>query len=119
MESAALRYKAIIGLAAKAAEDLRAWEQHHARELDSRIAEAEAAVEQARAREERTNQTVRNWWRMTADNVAHLPWLELGEEPVPATNARGSWLDRHLNEIKPVYQELVDAVLSLGWRGRR
>lgn len=119
MESAAMRYKAITGLTAKAAEDMRAWEQHHARELDPRIAEAEAAVGQAREREERTVQTVRHWWRMTADNVAHLPWLELGEEPIPVASARGSWLDRHLNDIKTVYQELVDAVLSLGWRGRR
>jgi hypothetical protein len=88
-------------------------------ELDGQIAGAEAALEQAREREQRTEQMVRNWWRMTADNIARLSWLELGEEPVPAANAPGSWLDRHLNEVKPIYQELVDAVLSLGWRARR
>ncbi|GLY63834.1 hypothetical protein Atai01_04530 [Amycolatopsis taiwanensis] len=119
MESAAMRYKEIVGLAAKATTELRAWESHHAQELDGRIAAAEAALEQAMEREKRTGQTVRNWWRMTSDNVARLPWLELGEEPVPAANAPGSWLDRHLNEVKPIYQELVDAVLSLGWRARR
>lgn len=119
MESAAMRYKEIVGLSAKATNELRAWERSHAQELESRIAAAEAAVAQAREREERTAQTVRNWWRMTADNVARLSWLELGEEPVPAANAPGAWLDRHLNEVKPIYQELVDAVLSLGWRARR
>lgn len=119
MESAALRYKEIVSLAAKGTSELRAWEGHRAQELDSYIAGAEAALEQAREREKRTEQTVRNWWRMTSDNVARLSWLELGEEPVPAANAPASWLDRHLNEVKPIYQELVDAVLSLGWRARR
>ncbi|HET6500747.1 MAG TPA: hypothetical protein VFG87_08275 [Amycolatopsis sp.] len=119
MESPAMRYKEIVGLAAKAAAELRAWERNHAQQLDARIAAAEATVTQAREREVRTGQTVRNWWRMTADNVARLTWLELGEEPEPAPNAPGAWLDRHLNEVKPVYQELVDAVLSLGWRARR
>lgn len=119
MESAAMRYKEIVGLAAKATDELRAWEAGHAQALDGRIAGAEVALEQAKEREQRTEQTVRNWWRMTGDNIARLSWLELGEEPVPAANAPGSWLDRHLNEVKPIYQELVDAVLSLGWRARR
>jgi hypothetical protein len=119
MESAAMRYKEIVGLAAKATNELRAWENIHAQELDARIAGAEAALEQAKEREQRAEQTVRNWWRMTADNVARLSWLELGEEPAPAANAPASWLDRHLNEVKQVYSELVDAVLSLGWRARR
>lgn len=119
MESAAMRYKEIIGSVAKANEELRAWERDRALRLDGEIAAAEAAVAQAAEREHRAEQTVRNWWRMTADNVARLPWLELGEEPTPAANAHGSWLDRYLNEVKPVYQELVDAVLSLNWRARR
>lgn len=119
MESAAMRYKEIVGLASRARGELRAWESRRAQELDSQIAGAEAALEQARERERRTEQTVRNWWRMTSDNVARLSWLELGEEPVPTASAPASWLDRHLNEVKPIYQELVDAVLSLGWRARR
>jgi|SRR5207302_10622303 len=119
MESAAMRYKEIVGLTAKAAEDLRGYEQRRIRELDTEIAAAEALVSQAREREERTAQTVRNWWRMVKDNVSRLPWLELGEEPVPATNGHASWLDRYLGGVKPLYQELVDAILSMGWRARR
>jgi hypothetical protein len=119
MESAAMRYREIVGLAARASDELRAWERGRVQELDGQIAAAEADVAQAREREERTKQTVRNWWRMTADNVSRLPWVEIGDEPGPAPNAHGSWLDRYLNEIKPRYQELVDAVLSLGWRARR
>ncbi|HKS44603.1 MAG TPA: hypothetical protein VJT49_05715 [Amycolatopsis sp.] len=119
MESAAMRYKEIFGLAAKAAEDLRTWEKHRAQELEPRIAAVEAAVSQAVEREERTRQLVHNWWRMTADNVAHLPWLEVGQGPEPATNTRGSQLDLYLDEVKQRYQQLVEAVLSLGWRARR
>ncbi|GHF60054.1 hypothetical protein FHX82_000539 [Amycolatopsis bartoniae] len=119
MASAALRYKEIVGLAGKAAEELRAWELRRAQELDSEIAAAEQAVADAVQREQRTVQVAHHWWRMAEDNVSRLPWLELAEGPTPATNARGAWLERYLNDLKPIYQELVDSVLSLGWRARR
>lgn len=119
MESAAMRYKEIVGLAAKAGEQLRAWELQRAKELEAQIVEAEQAVAEAAQREQRTAQVAHNWWRMAADNVSRLPWLELAEGPTPAANARGAWLDRYLNDLKPMYQELVDSVLSLGWRARR
>lgn len=119
MESAAMRYKAIVGLAAKAGDDLRAWELHRAEELEAEINAAEQAVAEAATREARTQQVAHNWWRMAKDNVSRLPWLEVAEDPEPAPQARGANLDRHLNELKPIYQELVDAVLSLGWRSRR
>ena len=119
MDTAAMRYKEIVGLAGRAAEELRAWEQRRAKELDAEIAAAQTAVAEAREKEQRTTQAVHHWWRMAEDNVSRLSWLELAEGPAPATNAHGSWLDRYLNEVKPLYQELVDAVLSLGWRSRR
>ncbi|MTD58433.1 hypothetical protein [Amycolatopsis pithecellobii] len=119
MDSPAMRYKEIIGLAAKAAEELRAWELRRAQELENEILAAEQAVAEATQREQRTAQVAHNWWRMAEDNVSRLPWLEVAEGPEPATNARGAWLDRYLNELKPIYQELVDSVLSLGWRARR
>jgi hypothetical protein len=120
MESAAMRYKEIVGLATKAGEDLRAWELHRAQELDTEIAAAQAAVAQAKEKEQRTAQAAHHWWRMAQDNVTRLSWLADTEDgPAPASNARGSHLDRYLNEVKAVYQELVDAVLSLGWRARR
>jgi hypothetical protein len=119
MESAAMRYKEVVGFAGKAAEDLRAWELHRAQELDGEIAAAHAAVAEAREKEQRTAQAAHHWWRMAEDNVSRLTWLELAEGPTPATSARGSLLDRYFNDVKPLYQELVDAVLSLGWRARR
>ncbi|GAB3009846.1 hypothetical protein LWP59_01515 [Amycolatopsis acidiphila] len=119
MESAAMRYKEIVGLAASAADELRAWELRRVQELESEILAAEQAVAEAAQREQRTAQVAHNWWRMAADNVSRLTWLELAEGPTPAANARAAWLDRYLNELKPMYQELVDSVLSLGWRARR
>jgi hypothetical protein len=119
MESAAMRYKEIVGLAANAADELRAWEIQRAKELENQILAAEQAVVEAATREQRTAQVVHNWWRMAEDNVSRLPWLEVAEGPAPAANARGGLLDRYLNELKPIYQELVDSVLSLGWRARR
>jgi hypothetical protein len=56
---------------------------------------------------------------MAEHNVAQLNWLDVGEEPQPAANARAQYLERYLEEVKPSYQELVQAVLSLGWRARR
>ncbi|TNC28496.1 hypothetical protein [Amycolatopsis alkalitolerans] len=119
MESAAMHYKEIVGLAGQAAEELRAWEVRRAQELETEIAAAEQAVAEAAHREQRTAQVAHNWWRMAEDNVSRLPWLEVADGPAPAANARGAWLDRYLNELKPIYQELVDSVLSLGWRARR
>ncbi|GAA4664376.1 hypothetical protein [Amycolatopsis dongchuanensis] len=119
MTSAAMRYKEIVGLAGKAAEELRAWELRRAQELDTEILAAEQAVAEAKQREQRTVQVAHHWWRMAEDNVSRLPWLELADGPTPAANARGAWLERYLNELKPMYQELVDSVLSLGWRARR
>lgn len=118
MESAAMRYKEIVGLAAKAGEDLRTWELRRADELEAEIQAAEQAVADANAREQRTQQVVHNWWRMAVDNVSRLSWLEVADGPTPAAQARGAYLDRYLNDLKPMYQELVDAVLSLGWRAR-
>ncbi|WP_236789923.1 hypothetical protein [Amycolatopsis sp. GM8] len=119
MESPAMRYKEIVGLAGKAAEELRAWELRRGQELDAEILAAEQAVAEAAQREQRTAQTAHNWWRMAEDNVSRLPWLEVADGPTPAAHAHASWLDRYLNELKPMYQELVDSVLSLGWRARR
>lgn len=119
METPAMRYKEIVGLAGKATEELRAWELRRAEELDTEIAAAERAVAEATQREQRTAQIVHNWWRMAEENVSRLPWLEVAEGPTPATNAHASWHDRYLNELKPIYQELVDSVLSLSWRARR
>jgi hypothetical protein len=59
------------------------------------------------------------WWKMAVHNVARLSWLEVGDEPEPTATARAQYLDRYLEEVKPSYQELVQAVLSLGWRARR
>ena len=33
--------------------------------------------------------------------------------------ARPQYLERYLEEVKPSYQELVQAVLALGWRAKR
>jgi hypothetical protein len=117
--TAAMRYKEIAGLAAKAANDLRAWELARAEELESTIASASAAVEAATEREQRTVQGARHWWRMAEDNVSRLQWLELADPPGPAPHARGDLLDRYLEGVKPIYNELVQAVLNLGWRARR
>ncbi|HVV11208.1 hypothetical protein [Amycolatopsis sp.] len=119
MTSPAMRYKEIVGLAGKAAEDLRAWELHRVDELQSEIAGASAGVAAAQEREQRAIKTAQHWWRMARDNVSRLPWLEVAEDPEPALNAPASRLDSYLNEVKPLYQELVDAVLRLGWRARR
>ncbi|WP_027932872.1 hypothetical protein [Amycolatopsis thermoflava] len=117
--NAAMEYKQIVGLAGKAAEELRAWERRRAEELDAEIAAAEAAVAEAKEREARTVQGAQHWWRMAQDNVSRLPWLEVGADPAPAPHAYAGRLDLYLREVKETYQALVDAVLSLGWRARR
>jgi hypothetical protein len=117
--TSAMRYKEIVGLAGKAAHDLREWERQRAEELEARIAAAQSAVEAATEREERTVQSARHWWRMAEDNVSRLAWLELADPPGASPHARGDWLDRYLEGVKPIYNELVQAVLALGWRARR
>lgn len=42
-----------------------------------------------------------------------------GDNPRPVTTARAAYLERYLEEVKPSYQELVQAVLGLGWRAKR
>nr|WP_040406877.1 hypothetical protein [Amycolatopsis nigrescens] len=114
-----MRYKEIIGMAGRAAADLRSWEQNRAEELTAQIAAATAGVAAAVEREERTKQTANRWWRMAEDNVSRLSWLEVAEGPSPSPTARGDWLDRYSDGVRPVYNELVQAVLQLGWRARR
>lgn len=116
--TAAMRYKEIIGSARKAANDLRAWELARAQELDSAIAIAAAEVTRAAERERATVERAHRWWRMAADNVARLTWLDIGPEPEPVPTARGEWLDRHTEDVRPAYRELTEAVLKLGWRAR-
>lgn len=115
---AATRYKEIIGLAGKAADDLRSWELARADELGAARARAEAEVRSAAAREEHAQQRANRWWRMASDNVARLSWLRTGEPPEAAGSARGEHLDRYLEDIRPAYHELTQAILDLGWRSR-
>lgn len=117
-QSAATRYKEIIGLARKATSDLRAWELDRAQQLDAVIAAAAAAVAEATEREQATEERARRWWRMAADSAARVSWLEVGPEPDPVSSARGEWLDRYTEDIRPAYHELTEAVLKLGWRAR-
>ncbi|QWF79977.1 hypothetical protein HUW46_03391 [Amycolatopsis sp. CA-230715] len=117
--TAAMRYKDIVASLSRADEDLRAWEQNRAIELEGAIADAAASVEAAREREERATQRAQHWWRMAADNVSRLPWLELDEPPGPDPTARYDWLSRYVDGVKPLYNDLVQAVLQLGWRARR
>lgn len=116
--NAAVRYKEIVGLARKAAEDLRAWELARAEELTSAIAAAEQEVAQATEREQVTAERATRWWRMAADNVSRLSWLDMGAEPEPVASARGEWLDRYAEDIRAAYHELTQAILRLGWRAR-
>lgn len=117
--TAAMRYKEIVGLARASAENLRAWELARADELEARLAEAHQAI--VRAAEQEAYAMVRSnrWWSMAKHNIAGLSWLPAGDDPQPVSTARASYLDRYLEEVKPSYQELVQAVLSLGWRAKR
>lgn len=116
--SAAVRYKAIVGLAAKAADDLRAWEHDRAEELTTEIAAAAQRVEEARERERTTTERVERWWKMASDNVSRLSWLDVGAPPEPNPTARGEYLNRHTEDIRAAYHELTSAILHLGWRSR-
>lgn len=116
--TAAVRYKDIVGLARKAADDLRTWELARADELNALLAAAAERVSAAAERERAVSERANRWWRMASDNVSRLSWLEPGAEPEPVTSARGEWLDRYTEEIRTAYQELNQAILKLSWRAR-
>ncbi|OLT45378.1 hypothetical protein BJF85_19210 [Saccharomonospora sp. CUA-673] len=116
---AAARYKEIIGLARKAAEDLRAWEQAREQQLHGEIAAAEEHVQAAAEAEEAMAERARRWWTMARDNVSRLSWLDVGEEPTPVPTARGDHANRYAEDVRPAYHELTQAVLNLGWRARK
>lgn len=117
--TAAMRYKEIIALSRGSAENLRAWELARAEALETELAEAGEAVAAAGERETRAAERATRWWKMALANVEQLPWLAIGESPQAVPTARPAYLDRYLEEVKPSYQELVQAVLSLGWRAKR
>lgn len=117
--TAAMRYKEIVGLARASAENLRSWETARADELEARLAEAHQAVADAAEREQRAVDRANRWWKMAQHNVEGLTWLPDGDAPQPVPTARAGYLDRYLEEVKPSYQELVQAVLALGWRAKR
>jgi hypothetical protein len=117
--TAAMRYKEIVGLGRGSAEQFRAWELNRVDELEHAIAEAGQAVVTAGEREERAKEHANRWWKMAQHNVERLTWLDSGEPPHPTPTARAAYLDRYLEEVKPSYKELVEAVLALGWRARR
>ena len=117
--TAAMRYKEIVGLARGSADQLRAWELARAEELETAFAEATEALTTATDREARARERAVRWWKMAVHNVERLSWLDVGDGPESRPTARAQYLDRYLEEVKPSYQELVQAVLSLGWRARR
>ncbi|WP_020664063.1 hypothetical protein [Amycolatopsis benzoatilytica] len=117
--SAALRYKEIVGLARGSAENLRAWELARADEIERQLADAHAALAAAQAQEEKMRERANRWWKMALHNVARLNFVEALDDPQPVTTARPQYLERYLEEVKPSYQELVQAVLGLGWRAKR
>ncbi|MBK1785006.1 hypothetical protein [Prauserella cavernicola] len=116
--TAAMRYKEIVGLARKAAEDLRTWELERTEQLTGEIAARADAVTTAAKREQAMTERANRWWRMANDNVSRLSWLELGAPPEPTASARGEWLDRYAEDVRPAYHELTQAILRLGWRAR-
>ncbi|MBB5853636.1 hypothetical protein ACFQ05_10055 [Amycolatopsis umgeniensis] len=117
--TAAMRYKEIVGLARASAENLRGWEVARADELEARLAEAHQSVADAAEREQRAVDRASRWWKMAQHNVEGLTWLPDDEDPQPVPTARPGYLEKYLEEVKPSYQELVQAVLSLGWRAKR
>ncbi|ASR38473.1 hypothetical protein BAY61_29620 [Prauserella marina] len=116
--TAAVRYKEIIGSARRAADDLRAWELARAEELTAAIAAANEEVTAAAEREAATEERATRWWRMASDSVSRLSWLDVGTPPEPARSARGEWLDRYAEDVRPAYHDLTQAILKLGWRAR-
>ncbi|EID54633.1 hypothetical protein [Saccharomonospora xinjiangensis] len=117
--TAAMRYKEIMSRAHKAADDVREWERRRGHELESQIAEAAQRVERLAEQEIAVQERGHRWWRMAYDNVARLSWLEPGEPPAATAPARGEHLDHHVEQIKPAYRELQNAVDALSWRARR
>ena len=117
--TAAMRYKEIIALSRGSAENLRDWELQRAEALEAEIEEAQAAIEAATERERRAAERATRWWKMALHNIQGLPWLPPGDDPQPVPTARPAYLERYLEEVKPSYQELVQAVLALGWRAKR
>jgi hypothetical protein len=115
----ATQYKEIIGRARGAHDLLRLWEQGRAEQLEHEIATASAAVTAATEREQQARDRVGRWWRMAVDSVSQVSWLEVGPEPEPAAGTRGSYLERHLDDVRHAYHELTQAILNLGWRARR
>ncbi|WP_116046922.1 hypothetical protein [Amycolatopsis palatopharyngis] len=116
--TAAVRYKEIVALARKSADDLRSWELARTEELDGAIAGAVTEIDRATQREQSTAERANRWWRMAVDNVSRVSWLEAGAPPEPVTSARGEWLSRYLEDVRPAYHELNQAILNLGWRAR-
>lgn len=116
---AAMRYKEIVGLARGSADNLRAWELARADEIERQLADARAAVTAAREREQKATERATRWWKMALHNIARLNFVEALDDPQPVPTARPQYLDRYLEEVKPSYQELVQAVLALGWRAKR
>ncbi|RZQ64425.1 hypothetical protein [Amycolatopsis suaedae] len=116
--NAAMRYKEIVALARGAEQQLRAWEVARVDELEAMIAAARNDVAEAAQQETKTQERVDRWWRMAVDNVSRLSWLEAGAGPEPNATARGAYLERYLEEVRPAYQELVQSILKLGWRAK-
>ncbi|WP_328645315.1 hypothetical protein OHS58_35035 [Amycolatopsis sp. NBC_00348] len=117
--TAAMRYKEIIALSRGSADNLRAWELRRAESIEAEIEEASNAIAVATEREERAAERATRWWKMALHNIQGLTWLPPGDHPRPVPTARAAYLERYLEEVKPSYQELVQAVLSLGWRAKR
>jgi hypothetical protein len=117
--TAAMRYKEIIALSRGSADNLRTWELQRAESIEAEIEEASNAIAVAAEREERAAERATRWWKMALHNIQGLMWLPPGDNPRPVPTARAAYLDRYLEEVKPSYQELVQAVLSLGWRAKR
>jgi cob(I)alamin adenosyltransferase len=117
--TAAMRYKEIIALSRGSADRLREWELARVDELESEIEEARTAIEAATERERHAAERATRWWKMALHNIQGLTWLAPGDEPQPVPTARAAYLERYLQEVKPSYQELVQAVLGLGWRAKR
>ena len=117
--TAAMRYKEIIALSRGSAENLREWELARAEALEAEIEEAKSAIDIATEREARAAERATRWWKMALHNIQGLNWLEPRDDPRPVPTARAAYLERYLEEVKPSYQELVQAVLALGWRAKR
>ncbi|MET8850072.1 hypothetical protein [Amycolatopsis sp. NPDC004625] len=117
--TAAMRYKEIIALSRGSADNLRQWELARAEALDTEIEAATTAIEAATEREARAAERATRWWKMALHNIQGLTWLPPGDDPRPVSTARAAYLERYLEEVKPSYQELVQAVLALGWRAKR